>query len=300
MGVSSPTAAKSWRVVASVTAAALGAPEARNEDRVGMVDLGDRLLGWVIDGGTSVAEQNYVDQDVGDVVWFADRLSSAIENAAPKHLSLRDIHAEASQAVSDSYFAAVQTKPRIPEYAKPIAALTIAQVIRGVDKLEVFALGDCPAYFVTDANEVKWLHADAATMDEKVNSLVAEQQARLGANPQKVWTTLLPQLRQRRIEQITAKRLEISTVANRAQYAGHDCAISADEASALFLMTDGFARYFAQYRIGSPENLAHDLLNLGGDPIVRNIRNFERSDANGELEPRLKTSDDASCLVIGR
>ena len=49
-----------------------------NDDAAGWARTNASVYAWVIDGGTSLADENYVGDALGDVAWFAHPVPDAI------------------------------------------------------------------------------------------------------------------------------------------------------------------------------------------------------------------------------
>lgn len=65
-------------------------------------------------------------------------------------------------------------------------------------------------------------------------------------------------------------------------------------------MSDGFERYASEYALGDDHDMITAILRDGADAVLERVRAIERSDEQCCSFPRLKASDDATCLVLGR
>jgi molybdopterin biosynthesis enzyme len=61
--------------IKKISAGAIGE---HNEDLIAVYETGGFTDIVIMDGGTSVADRDFIDSDIGDVVWFARSFSSAL------------------------------------------------------------------------------------------------------------------------------------------------------------------------------------------------------------------------------
>ncbi|MES2044949.1 MAG: protein phosphatase 2C domain-containing protein [Pseudomonadota bacterium] len=291
-----------FHLVEMTSRACLGNVE--NDDAAGAVRTKASTYAWVIDGGTSLADENYVGAALGDVAWFAHALSDAIARHAGRELSARDLHALAAAAVAQDYAAALRTRTgTVPLYACPIAAITIIRITGTADgcRGDLFHLADCPAFTMArDGHVTRITDSDNVEAENRVRARVMASQSAHGFAPKAIMAVQKPWLRERREMQLRARPCPISTPAADASFAGVGRSIDLAAVDALILMSDGFERYATEYALGDDRDMIKAISRDGADAVLERVRAIERSDEQCRSFPRLKASDDATCLVLGR
>jgi hypothetical protein len=98
----------------------------------------------VIDGGTSVADLDYIDPIRGDVAWCVQHVAAALEEIAPSNRSQQD-SVQAAIGVVRARFDHATAGFAVPAYAWPIAALTWVRLVEHDGHLQatLHSLGDC-------------------------------------------------------------------------------------------------------------------------------------------------------------
>ncbi|HSI19519.1 MAG TPA: protein phosphatase 2C domain-containing protein [Sphingomonas sp.] len=275
-----------------------------NDDAAGWVRTAASVYAWVIDGGTSLADENYLGAALGDVAWFANALSGAITRHAGRELSARDLHAEAAAAVARDYAALLGDRTgAVPLYACPIAAVTVIRITGtgGACRGDLFHLADCPAFTVDRGDKVRRITlGENVEAENRVRERVMASQSTHGFAPAAVMAEQKPWLRERREMQLRASPCPISTPAAGASFGGWQRSIDLAAVDAVILMSDGFERYVTEYALGDDREMIGATLRDGADAVLESVRALERSDAACRAFPRLKASDDATCLVLKR
>jgi hypothetical protein len=285
-------------VAAALTARGLGSAE--NDDCAGHAQAGGACWAWVIDGGTKIADRDYLGAPTGDVAWFSHALTAAFETLVGETADPRALHAAAAADVAQLYAAALaRTGEAPPLYARPIAALILARIEDG--RAQIFQLADCSAFAWSLSGAVRRLTA-GEDHDEPVGATarVAQVQAQVGLDPAAVWRERLPALRLGREAQLRADPLQISTPAADRRFGGVALSVDLGGVEALVLMSDGFERYAAKYGLGDEAQMIRRIVTEGPDAVLADIRALERADDDCRRFPRLKPSDDATCLVLRR
>ena len=275
-----------------------------NDDAAGWVRTEASLYAWVIDGGTSLADKDYLGAALGDVAWFAHALSDAIAHHAGRELSARDVHALAAAAVAQEYAAALaERSATVPLYACPIAAVTIIRITGTGEACrgDLFHLADCPAFTMArDGRVTRITLGDNVEAENRVRARVMASQSTHGFAPKAIMAEQKPWLRERREMQLHAVPCPISTPAAGASFGGWERSIDLAAVEAVVLMSDGYERYVTEYALGDDRAMIDVTLRDGPGAVLERLRALERSDEQCRAFPRLKVSDDATCLVLGR
>jgi serine/threonine protein phosphatase PrpC len=285
------------RVKAIVSSAGLDCAE--NDDCAGSIETDAGLCAWVIDGATNVAGRDYLRAGRGDVAWYASALSKRLQANAPSGLALPELHAAAVRDVAEDYRELRrQLRAPPPFYAQPMAALTMVRVSDG--RAELYELGDCPAFALGGDGRVRRLttHEDSEEADESRTRVTAAQRT-VGYAPKAVWTDRLPSLRRAREVSMSANPLRVSTPIADAAFGGFSASFDLAGVAALVLMSDGFERFAAKYALGDDAEMVRRSIEEGPDAPLAALRAVEMADPDCRRFPRLKPSDDATCVVIG-
>lgn len=275
-----------------------------NDDCAAWIKTPSSIYAWVIDGATSVAEANHVGAQSGDVAWYANALSQAIAANAERELSAKALHALAVANVAPSYAAAIQGHAEaVPLYAQPLAAITIVRITGSGDAChgDLFYLADCPAFTFDRSGQVKRITlGDNGKAEARVVARVVAAQASHGFSPKTIMSAQMPWLRERREIQLRKDPLHVSTPAAGATFAGWEIDLDLADVDAVILMSDGFERYTTHYALGDDTEMVRTIVADGADAVLHHIREIERTDPTCRAFPRLKASDDATCLVLRR
>jgi hypothetical protein len=269
---------------------------ATNEDLIRVFE-GDGLTDLlVLDGATSVADANYVDQQRGDVAWFTHAFADALAREIGPGLPQAQAVQRATAAVRQAYFDAAG--PAVPLYAQPLAAMTWIR-IRELDDhlaLSLYCLGDCKSFAV---------HAGGAVLDldPYVNPYEAVLQETIAAlalegvlDPALRRARLLPVLRARRESQHNAAAPEVLCLAARDGFAARELELRLPLDAAVLAMTDGFYRLVDPYGLMTLEDLGRRCRREGLEPLMRELRQFEAARAAGSTMA-VKSADDASAVI---
>lgn len=275
-----------------------------NDDAAGWQRTAASIYAWVIDGGTSLADENYLGADLGDVAWFSHALSDAIARHAGRELSARTLHALAAGEVARDYAAAVAARGvTVPLYACPIAAVTLLRITGTGDACrgDLFYLADCPAFAMDRDGRVRRItQSENVEAEGRVRERVMAAQSSHGFAPKAIMAAQTPWLRGRRELQLGAVPCPISTPAAGATFGGDEHIIDIATAEAVVLMSDGYERFATDYAMGDDQEMIAATLRDGAEAVLTRLRDLERSDDQCRAYPRLKMSDDATCLVLGR
>lgn len=278
-----------------------------NEDLVAVFRHGDHagavtdLL--VIDGGTSVAERDYIDPEAGDVVWFVQGFCRELEASLQGGRSQRDCVMLALAAMRASLGARC-APGTVPAYAMPIAALTWVRVTPGPGGFGVggYCLGDCKALLcLADASRER--DEGVIDLDPYVNPqelILQDAIAALGAqgidDPAARKQRLLPMLRERRAYLNALPAPTILSLAACGTPAARTFARSVAPGSALLLMTDGLYRMVEPYALQTAPELARDCLARGLAPVLGALRDYEKAHL-GSASTSVKRADDAAAIL---
>ncbi|KFC68264.1 hypothetical protein FG94_02742 [Massilia sp. LC238] len=274
-----------------------GAQPGHNEDWAGSFRTPARTELVVIDGGTSVADRDYVAPDEGDVVWFVTRFAAALGPAIDAGLGQREAAHAAVEQVHREFLARCAGK-EVPLYAWPIAALSWVRAHRHGDghRLELFCLGDCKILLRRPDGEVldldPFVNPQEAILRTEIEKLRREgihdamaRQARL-----------TPMLRARREFQNSVANTNSLCLRPNGAFGARTSTFEAPAGSAILVMSDGFYRLVDTYALHTPHSLFRLCMEHGLPAALAQLRDNEA--ATRATGPALvKQADDASAIL---
>jgi len=273
-----------------------GAGAAHNEDWAGSFQAPGRTDLVIIDGGTSVADQDYIDPANGDVVWFVRRFATALGVSIEAGLDQDDAVHGAVHAVGQE-FDTLTAGRAVPQYAWPIAAMSWVRISgSGAGKrLSLYCLGDCKVLLRDAAGAVidldPWVNPQEAVLRAEIARLQAE--GVLDATQRHA--RLLPLLRERRVYQNTVANPAALCLQPRGAFAARRYALPFAPGAAVLAMTDGFYRLVDTYGVHTNASLVAFCAVEGLDAALAALRAHE-TDARAAPASG-KRADDASAIL---
>ncbi|WP_193188979.1 hypothetical protein [Nisaea sediminum] len=272
-----------------------------NEDVIGFSEIDENTSAvWVIDGGSSVADKNYIDSENGDINWFANSISRKLRAYSQIHKNYVDVLQNTIDDVKSEYVNCVGSLQNVPKYAWPIAAMTwvkFTKMNNGSQLVEQIDLGDCSSIFRSD-NSVWQIRPPAENLVENaIRSKIASMPKKKSGNDDEKRNTLIDGLRARREEQHSFETPTIigfnSKNINKIPYRRK--IIHTDKIEFL-LCSDGFFRLVDLFKKYSAHELIEKVSKIGSEKLVRELRNIEMDDKDCHTYPRLKISDDVAVI----
>jgi hypothetical protein len=274
-----------------------GAGGRGNEDHVAVFEHGGIADIVVLDGGSSVATQDYICRETGDVAWFVQRFSAAFGRALKGHGAQEQLVRQALETVRAEFHDRTAGLAA-PVYAWPIAAMTWIRILpgRGASELIVYCLGDCKTLLMQPDGAVQdldpWVNPQEAVLQDAIAALAREGVSDPAARRER----LLPMLRRRREEQNTAPFPETLCLAPAGPFAARRYSVRAGRGAALLCMTDGFYRLVDPYGLHTDASLVHASAHEGLEAMLAALRRHEHADGNGAAMA-VKQADDASAVL---
>jgi len=278
------------------TSVSSAAPGHGNEDHVAVFEQ-DRMTDIVVlDGATSVAQQNYIDRDGGDVAWFVRRFGSAFGRA----LAGRSSQEQAVRTAVDAVRADFEDRTAglaVPMHAWPVAAMTWVRIMPmgATAELIVYCLGDCKTLLLGADGSVRdldpWVNPQEALLQEAIAGLVREGVA----DPALRRERLLPMLRRRREEQNMAPAPQSLCLAPAGPFAARRYAVRVERGATLLVMTDGFYRLVDAYGLYTDAGLLRACAGGRLEQLLGELREYERTSGGAGLA--VKQADDASAVA---
>lgn len=266
-----------------------------NEDLIAVFEQ----EGWtdivIIDGASSVADQDYVDAQQGDVVWFVREFARALAHTASAARRQEDSVLLALNQVRRAFDEQTHAVT-VPMYAWPIAAMTWVRIWheRGHTALQAWCVGDCKSLLRLPSGAVldpdPYVNAQEGVVRDEIARLASQGITDPAARRER----LLPMLRARReFQNSTAAPISLC-LAPGGPFDAREVTLELEPGSVLLLMTDGFYRLVDPYSLYTDEQLAAACTARGAAALVRELRDFERGGATGMS---VKNADDATAVI---
>jgi hypothetical protein len=269
-----------------------------NEDHVAVFEQQQGVVDIVVlDGGSSVAQQDYICGASGDVAWFVQCFSAAFGEALAGHGAQEQLVRNALETVR-AEFRRRTAGAAVPVYAWPIAAMTWIRILpgRGGVDLILYCLGDCKTLLRRPDGSVQdldpWVNPQEAILQDSIAALAHEGVVDAAARRER----LLPMLRRRREEQNTALSPGTLCLAPAGPFAARRYALRAEPGAALLCMTDGFYRLVEPYGLYTDAGLAQACVDEGLDHVLARLRRHEHAAGSG-TGMAVKQADDASAVL---
>jgi hypothetical protein len=283
------------------TSLSSGAGGHGNEDHVAVFEQqaagGNMADIVVLDGGSSVAQQDYICRAAGDVAWFVRCFCTAFGKALAGHGAQEQLVRTALETVR-AEFRERTAGAAVPVYAWPIAAMTWIRILpgRGASDLILYCLGDCKTLLLRPDGSVEdldpWVNPQEAILQDAIAALAHEGVSDPAARRER----LLPMLRRRREEQNTALSPGALCLAPAGPFAARRYAVRAEPGAALLCMTDGFYRLVDPYGLHTDASLAQACRREGLDSLLASLRRHEHAAGSG-TGMAVKQADDASAVI---
>lgn len=279
------------------TSVSSGADGQGNEDYVAVFEQDGLADIVVLDGASSVAPQNYIDQDAGDVAWFVRRFGADFGAALAGHGAQEQLVRRALDATRAA-FEDRTAGHTAPVYAWPIAAMTWIRILpgRGASELILYCLGDCKTLLLRPDGSVQDLDPYVNPQEAVVAEAIAALAREGVSDPRARRERLLPMLRRRREEQNTAPFPQSLCLTPAGPFAARRYSVRAAPGSVLLVMTDGFYRLVESYGLHTDVSLAQACVRDGLNAMLAELRAHEHA-AGAGTATAVKQADDASAVA---
>lgn len=274
-----------------------GATAHRNDDHVAVFTCAGTTDILVIDGGTSVADTDYVDPVQGDVAWFVHAFTSALGRVLAPGRKQQDCVIAAVEIVLAQFEQATE-KRAAPLYAWPIAALTWLRMDPrgGATQASLYSLGDCKSLLYTPGGECIDLDPFVNPQDAVLQTAIASLRAAGITDPEQRRERMLPMLRARREFQNTAPQPAILCLRPNGAFKPRLRDVELQTGARLLIMTDGFYRLVDPYGLYSDAGLVDACLERGLGTMLDELRTHEAR-VGGTAARAVKAADDASAVI---
>lgn len=269
----------------------------RNDDHVAVFNAAGVTDIVVIDGGSSVADRDYIDEHQGDVAWFVRAFAAALRNALKPG---RDQQECVLAAIADvrAQFMPLTDGLAVPLHAWPIAAMTWLRILHrdGAAHAALYSLGDCKTLICTAPgiciDPDPFVNPQEAILQDCIATLKRE-----GVDdPLHRRERMLPMLRARRESQNKAPSPGVLCVAPQGPFQARLRSLTLAYGASVLVMTDGFYRLVDPYGLYSDTALVEACIDAGLQAQLDKLRNHEFKSTETAARA-VKQADDASAVL---
>lgn len=281
----------------TITHISAGAVAHRNDDHVAVFTHAGVTDILVIDGGTSVADRDYLDPVQGDVAWFVHAFTSALEQELQPGRSQQDCVHAAIDSVR-ARFDDMTDRASMPLHAWPIAALTWMRIgeRNGAQCATLYGLGDCKSLLRTPTGACTDLDPFVNPQDAVLQAEIAKLHTAGLTDPVERRERMLPMLRARREFQNTQPAPAVLCLRPNGVFDARISSIDLEPGASLLIMTDGFYRLVDPYGRYTDSGLAQACIERGLSAMLDELRTYETV-VGGTGARSVKASDDASAAI---
>lgn len=270
-----------------------GRPDKPNEDAMGE----GGAVAFVLDGATGLGETPLMRAD-SDAAWVARTAASALTAHAPGFAGDLDSLVYKAAIDVERAFRAERLRETYEAFEIPWATLAICGVTAG--QINLAFLGDS-RLLVRDEHGA--VHHFGAPLKYRKGEQALAQKMIAGARGNRlgiesIRETVMPQLRASRAKVNTPEGYWLLGPDPRAAAHVVKSQLRIGAGAMVMLMTDGFYALIEDYKIYDDAGLIKAALGKGLKTLGDELREIELNDPLGKRFPRMKTSDDATALLV--
>lgn len=266
-----------------------------NEDAFGWKTSGNTLDLWVLDGATSVADEEFLGLEISDPAWFAQSVSQSLDQNVSGTTDPADAIRTAVENVTARYRAQIGTRD-VPLYAYPLSALLWLRAQQSGDavRLSMWSMGDSRLLISPPAAPVslfpKMTRGDVTAHPSTTAQPVPEGRSRTGV----LLSHVMEERRRREDKHTNPEAARLGFHPDSIKYA-ETRMIALDRGADILAMSDGFYRLVDEYYLYDDAALVEAARTKGLQPLYEELREHERTQS---MEHAVKKSDDATAILI--
>jgi hypothetical protein len=269
----------------------------RNDDQVAVFTSAGISDIVVIDGGSSVAERDYIDELQGDVAWFVHAFTNALqrmlipgrEQADCVQMAIADVRAQ---------FKLLAAGRDVPVHAWPIAAMTWLRITYHDEAAHaaLYSLGDCKTLLYKASGACIDLDPFVNPQEAVVQDAISRLTADGIEDPLRRREHMLPMLRARRESQNTAPAPGVLCLDPNGPFQARLRSVDLAHDASVLVMTDGFYRLVDLYGLYTDAALVEACVTYGLKAQLDKLRKYEATGAR-TASRAVKAADDASAAI---
>ena len=269
----------------------------RNDDHVAVFTSAGVSDIVVIDGGSSVAERDYIDEQRGDVAWFVHAFTSSLQKMLIPGRVQPDC---VEMAIADvrAQFRHLASGTNVPVHAWPIAAMTWLRISHHGEAATatLYSLGDCKTLLYTNSSPCVDLDPFVNPQEAVLQDAIARLTANGIKDPVSRREQMLPMLRARRESQNMAPAPSVLCLDPHGPFHARLRSVELARDASVLVMTDGFYRLVDLYGLYTDAGLVEACIQRGLEAQLEELRNFEATGARTAARA-VKAADDASAAL---
>jgi serine/threonine protein phosphatase PrpC len=268
-----------------------GSPERENDDAMGH----NAFIGFVLDGVTSLSDTPLL-PGRSDAAWVS-RLARELLLRAPASLAgdLRGLVRNVAEGITTA-FEVQRARPPSGRHELPWATLSLVSVEPG--RLNMAYVGDSRILIETHDDHVHNIGTTPSrgAFEARLAQKMLSQGKGIGVDALR--QTVAHELRQAR--EIVNTPHGYWLLGADVQVADHlaSTSLALDGPAIALLATDGFYALVEDYKAFDDRELLATAQTIGLQALATQLRRIENDDPMGQRYPRMKTSDDATALLV--
>ncbi|MDQ8189808.1 protein phosphatase 2C domain-containing protein [Roseibacillus persicicus] len=253
---------------------------------------------WIMDGVTGITDRQLFPSSPTDAVWFVRTIDRFLKEAA---ITQPNINALIRIAITETISRAKNESEdflRTPPHLLPAASFSI--ICHSEDSLHLASIGDCPILVKAPNGSVQLFGDNRVTAFEaETISLLSEFQHQAPEAPRETHLEALrePLLQQRR-HRNSSKGFWVADPTTNWLPQLVSVTIPEPEGCEILLCTDGLYRLCDLFHKYQPDSFFDKARTHGIPRLLEEVRHLESMDPNCTTTPRIKTSDDATGLLL--
>lgn len=259
-----------------------------------------KLVCWVIDGSSSVADHSYLPAQ-NDVVWFSKQINCNLSRLAEEATPIDTLINIAATNVARQYRSLIGMQVDVPSFALPSASVSLLQIQKEGDdfELELSELGDCTTLIKNKNTNIVSIFGGGwnSETENQLRETVRTLKKQGVTSDRDVEAALSEQLRERRASLNNMPNPIVLTLNPNEGFAVRKHTTTLKAGDSILIMSDGFYRAVDLYGLFVKESLFEAVESQGLPAIVDHIRKYEHEAGLQDIEA-VKASDDASAAYI--
>jgi serine/threonine protein phosphatase PrpC len=250
---------------------------------------------WILDGATGLSKKRLLPSASTDAQWFVRAVDIELRNAdwsEPTETLLRS----ALQRVNGRF--RNEARGTLEQALWPFASFALIRALN--DHIEFVNLGDCRILWKRrDFGGVKSFGSSRVTeLDSNVVNEIKRLHRGGTINNEVVWEIISPIIQANRDLKNRPGGYWILDIAGDGLGHLQKMELDPSDIDKVLLCTDGYYRLVDTYLTRTVDSLLEDSMGLGIAGTIRSIREIERADDRCLSFPRIKSSDDATGVLV--
>jgi Protein phosphatase 2C len=251
---------------------------------------------WILDGATALSKERLFPAAPSDAQWFVSAVDSELRNADWSQAT-RPLLQSVMQRVRHRFDReAVGRMEQVSLW--PLASFALVRVCE--EGVEFANLGDCRILWrPPDGRVVKSFGSSRVTeLDGNVVKEIERLHREGYTSHELVRQAIVPMIEANRKLKNTPEGYWILDVSGEGVSQLQATVVEPADVETVLLCTDGYYRLVDTYHTRTDQSLLSDSVNSGVSAMIRELREIERMDAQCLKYPRMKTSDDATGVLV--